>query len=305
MLRKAKPLIGVDIGSTAIKAVELKEASGTHTVVAYGLEATPEGGIVDGTIEDTAAIAAALRRLFTRHCTRTRGVAASVSGGGVFLKRIRVPLMSDVELSASIGWEVEQHIPLELEEVHIDYEPLNEPSSAGDTTEVLVVAARRDKVARHTEAIQVAGRRASVVDLTALALQNVYEANHEIDAAAIVALVDAGASTITVHVVRGSAMLFTRTVMATGNVVLDISSALDDFERTMAGRLERIVLTGGGSRAPGLEDALGVHFGVHVESLDPFRRIVFDDALFNVDRMAAAATAAIAVGLALRRKDDR
>ena len=305
MLRKAKPLIGVDVGSTAIKAVELKEANGVHTVVAYGLEATPEGGIVDGTIEDPVAIAAALRRLFARHRTRTRGVAASVSGGGVFLKRISVPVMSDVELAASIGWEVEQHIPLELEEVHFDYEPLVEPSAAGDTTEVLVVAARRDKVARHTEAIQMAGRRASVVDLAALALQNVYEANHEIDATAIVALVDAGASTITVHVVRGSAMLFTRAVMATGNVALDISTALDDFERTMPGRLERIALTGGGSKAPGLKDALASHFGVHVESLDPFRRIVFDDALFNVDRVAAGATAAIAVGLALRRKNDR
>ena len=304
MVRNGRTLVGVDVGSTAIKAVELKEANGVRNVVTYGIESTPEGAIVDGTIEDPVAIAGALRRLFVRHRTHTRGVAASLSGGGVFLKAITVPVMTDVELAASIGWEVEQHIPLELEEVHFDYQLLAEPSAANDATKILLVAARRDKVAGLAAAIRAAGRRPAVVDVAALALQNVYEANHEIDPTAIVALVDAGARTITLHVVRGDRMLFSRSVIASGNVALDASTALDDFERTAPGRLERIVLTGGRSRSPGLEDALAAHSAVHVELLDPFRRIVFDHERFDVDRREARATAAVAVGLALRGRND-
>ena len=207
MLRKVRPSVGVDIGSSSIKAVELKHADGIPTVQTFGTEPVRAGAIVDGTIEDEAAVTDAVRRLFDRQRIRTRDVVGAVSGGGVFVKRITVPLLSEVELAASIGWEVEQHIPLELKDVHFDYQPLDERAMTDDTIDILLAAATRDKVARHGAVISKAGKRLSIVDVIPFALQNAYEANHDIDPNTVVALVDAGASATTVHILRGNRML--------------------------------------------------------------------------------------------------
>jgi type IV pilus assembly protein PilM len=306
MLRKAGQLVGVDIGSSAIKAVELKEAGGTRTVLAFATEPVPRGAIIDGTIEDAAAIAEAMRRLFDRHRIRTRDVAAAITGSGVFVKRITLPVMSEVELAASIGWEVEQHIPLELDEVHFDYQPVDAAAGAADTMEILLVAARKEKVAQYADVISKAGKRPAIVDVTAFALQNAYEANYEIDPNAIVALVDAGASTITAHILRGDRLLFTRDITASGDVTVDIAAIFDAFAQTVSfSPLDRIVMTGGASNRPALLDVLATRFGIPVERLDPFRRIAFDALRLDGQAAEVVATAAVAVGLALRRRNDR
>lgn len=122
----------------------------------------------------------------------------------------------------------------------------------------------------------------------------------------LIALIDVGASRITVHILRGGRMFVTRD-SATGNdVVAEAIAAIDAFSRTLGSiPLERIVTTGGASRSPDLVEALATRFGVRVEPLDPFRRIAFDQARLDLDAAAVAATAAVAVGLALRTRNDR
>jgi type IV pilus assembly protein PilM len=307
MLRKTRQLVGVDIGSSAVKVVELKAAGNTFSVVAFGTAPTPPGAIVDDAIEDATAVAEVLRRLCDSHGIRSRHVAAAISGHGVFVKSITLPLMTDLELAASIGWEVEQHIALAVEDVHFDYHRFEETEVEADRMEILLVAARRTKVAEHARVISQAGRRPTTIDVAAFALQNVYEANYEIDANTVIALVDAGASTISVHVFRRGRMLFTHSVAASGDVMADIGAALDVFSQSIATPFDRIITTGGASRIPGLAGALATRVGVPVpvEPLDPFRRIVFDETRFGADATDVAATAAIAVGLALRRRNDR
>ena len=306
MFQKSRQVVGVDIGSTAIKAIELNQAAQAHTVRAFGTEPVPAGAVVDGTIADVPAVADAMRRLFERHRIRSSDVATSLSGSGVFVRRITVPMMSELELAASIGWEVEQHIPLDVEELHFDYERLNEATTTTGAMEVLLVAATKEKVARHVDAIAKAGKKPAILDVTALALQNAYEANHDVEPNGLVALIDVGASSNTVHVLRGGRMLFTRDSVTGSDLVAAAVAAIDAFARTLgSSSFDRIVTTGGASTSPELVEALATRFGVPVEPLDPFRRIALDPARRELDAALMTATAAVAVGLALRRRNDR
>ena len=193
---KAKAIVGLDIGSSAVKAVELKTTGKTYRAVAFGSEPVPPDSIVDGAIIDGTAIADAIRRLFERHRFNSKDVAASLSGNAVIVKKINLPVMTDAELAESIYWEAEQYIPFDIQDVNLDYQILNAGTSEGSngTMEVLLVAAKKDKIADYTGVIAQAGRVPVVVDVDAFALQNAYELNYGIEPGAVIVLLNAGAS---------------------------------------------------------------------------------------------------------------
>jgi len=93
----------------------------------------------------------------------------------------------------------------------------------------------------------------------------------------------------------------------TENVMLEIQKTFDFFKATAASeRIDRIMVSGGASRAEAFTEMLGERFEAAVEAFDPFRKIAFDAQKFGIDNPAdAAPTAAVAVGLALRRVGDR
>ena len=99
--------MGLDIGSSAVKAVELKTSGKSYRVTGFGTEPLPPDSIVDGAIIDAAAVSDAIRRLFDGRHIKTKDVAASLSGNAVIVKKISLPIMSDAELAESIYWEAE------------------------------------------------------------------------------------------------------------------------------------------------------------------------------------------------------
>ena len=351
MLRKAKSLVGLDIGSSAVKAVELKAAGRAYKVATYGSEPLPPDSIVDGAIIDGAAVADAIRRLFESRNIRTKEVAASLSGNAVIVKKITLPVMTETELAESIYWEAEQYIPFDIQDVNLDYQVLETGDPAGKgTMDVLLVAAKKEKIADYTGVIAQAGRAAVVVDVDAFALQNAYEANYGIEAGAVVVLLNAGASATNINILNGEQSVFTRDVSIGGNaytealqrelslpletadqlkrgtaangvtfddarpvlravsenVMLEIQKTFDFFKATASSdRIDRIVVSGGASRAEGFTEMLAERFEAPVELFDPFKKIAFDTKKLGVQSADAAATAAVAVGLALRRAGDR
>src|SRR5881296_1072815 len=195
-LRKSsKAVVGLDIGSSAVKAVELKAVGKGFKVVAFAIEPVPPDSIVDGAIIDGAAVADAIRRVFENKAFKTKEVAASVSGNAVIVKKINLPVMTDAELAESIYWEAEQYIPFDIQDVNLDYQILNPGTSAeaNGTMEVLLVAAKKDKIADYTGVITQAGRVPVVVDVDAFALQNAFELNYGPEAGAVIVLLNAGA----------------------------------------------------------------------------------------------------------------
>jgi len=219
MFRRTKAAVGLDIGSSTIKAVELKPVGKMYRVAAFASEPLPRDAIVDGAIIDAGVVADAIRRAFDAAGIKTREVAASLSGNAVIVKKITLPVMTEAELGESIYWEAEQYIPFDIQDVNLDYQitdPGTGPESKG-TMDVLLVAAKKEKIADYTGAIAQAGRTPIVVDVDAFALQNAYEINYGAEENAVVVLVNAGASAININIVRGEFSLFTRDISIGGN----------------------------------------------------------------------------------------
>ena len=217
---KSKSVVGLDIGSSAVKAVELKAAGKNYRVAAFGSQPVPPDSIVDGAIIDAGAVADAIRRLFEGNkAFKAKDVCASLSGNAVIVKKITLPVMTQAELDESIYWEAEQYIPFDVQDVNLDYQILDPgtgPESRG-SMEVLLVAAKKDKIGDYTGVIAQAGRNAVVVDVDAFALQNAYETNYGLEPGQVVVLLNAGASAINVNIIHGDQSVFTRDVSIGGN----------------------------------------------------------------------------------------
>jgi type IV pilus assembly protein PilM len=349
--------VGLDIGSSAVKAVELKPAGKSYRVTAFGVEPIPPDSIVDGAIIDGAAVADAIRRLFDSRGIKTKEVAASLSGNAVIVKKIALPAMSEAELADAIYWEAEQYIPFDVQDVNLDYQLVTgangakAPGAPNAGLEVLLVAAKKEKIADYTGVITQAGRTPVVVDVDAFALQNAYEANYGIEPGAVVVLLNAGASAININVISGDQSQFTRDISIGGNaytealqkelhlsqehaellkkgvavegidfeqarpilravtenVLLEIQKTFDFFRGTTGtDHIDKIVLSGGTSRVDGFAEMVSERFEAQIVEFDPFRTIAFDAQKLGVESAAdVAPTAAVAVGLALRKGGDR
>ena len=349
---KAKAVVGLDIGSSAVKAVELKPAGKGFKVVAFAVEPVPPDSIVDGAIIDGTAVADAIRRLFENRAFKTKEVAASLSGNAVIVKKISLPVMTEAELAESIYWEAEQYIPFDIQDVNLDYQILNPGTSGeGGTMDVLLVAAKKEKIADYTGVISQAGRVPVVVDVDAFALQNAFEINYGLEPDQVVVLLNAGASAININILSGDQSLFTRDISVGGNayteavqkelnlpfdsaelaklgqsvegvdpevvkpvlqamnetVLLEIQKTFDFYKASATSdRIDRIVLSGGACGVDGFSDALAERFGSPVETFDPFRKITFEPAKLGIaEPESLTPSAAVAVGLALRRVGDR
>lgn len=348
---KKKGLVGVDVGSSAIKAVELKvggKGRDEYQLLNIGIEPLPPEAIVDGAIMDSGAVIDAIQRLFQENRIKTADVATGVCGNAVIVKKISLPQMSPDELAESIHWEAEQYIPFDIQDVNLDYQILESGADGRNSMEVLLVAAKKERIVEHTNVIAQAGRDAVVVDVDAFALQNAYEANYGAGPLVTV-LLNAGASAINVNIVSEGQSHFTRDVSLGGNayteavqreldlpfdaaerakkgiaieghtfdevrpvlhavtenVLLEIQKTFDFYRATApSDRIDRMVLTGGSSAIDGFAEALSERFGIPVERFDPFRQVVFDGAM-NEANVDLAATAGVAVGLALRKAGDR
>ncbi|HEU4906940.1 MAG TPA: type IV pilus assembly protein PilM [Solirubrobacterales bacterium] len=220
---KKKSLVGVDVGSSAIKAVELKpigKGGMDFQLVNIGLEALPPEAIVDGAIMDSGAVIDAIQRLFSTQKIKTADVATSVSGNAVIVKKISLPQMSEEELAESIHWEAEQYIPFDIQDVGIDYEVIDDGAEGGNM-DVLLVAVKKDKISDYTSAISQAGRNPQVVDVDVFALQNCFEVNYGLDPGRIIALLNIGASIMNINILRGGSSIFNRDIAVGGNQYTD------------------------------------------------------------------------------------
>lgn len=216
LFRRPKSLVGLDIGSSSVKAIELKASGKGYRVSAIGVESVPPDSIVDGAIIDGGAVADAIRRLFTNKRFKANDVVASLSGNSVIVKKITLPAMTESELSESIYWEAEQYIPFDIQDVSLDYEIID-PGTGQDSMAVLLVAAKKDKIADYTNVIAQAGKTPVVVDVDVFALQNAFEVNYGFEPSTVVAILNAGASAVNINILTGSQSVFTRDVSMGGN----------------------------------------------------------------------------------------
>ena len=146
LFRKSKNLVGLDIGSSAVKLVELKDVKGGgYRLVKSGLETLSPEAIVDGAIMDASLVVDTVNRLVSTANVRNPDFGTSLSGHSVIVKKITMDRMKEAEAREVIRWEAEQHVPFDMDNVELDFQILD-PDGEGLQMTVLLVAAKRELV---------------------------------------------------------------------------------------------------------------------------------------------------------------
>jgi type IV pilus assembly protein PilM len=213
---KLRPLIGVDISSTAVKMVELVDAGkGQPRVERYAIEPLPKDAVVDGNLASIEAVAETLQRCWKRLGTSTRFVAMALPTAAVITKKITLPAtLRDQEMEIQVESEANQYLPFALEEVNLDFQVIGPAPGNPDDVEVLLAASRKEKVEDRVAAAEVAELKPVVMDVEVYATEAAYElVTKQLPgegAGQIVALVDVGASAMKITIMKDDQQLYTR-----------------------------------------------------------------------------------------------
>jgi type IV pilus assembly protein PilM len=258
-LNRTRQLIGLDIGSHAVKMVALRPAKGElpFELSHFGVAELPEDLIVDGAIVDAEPLAQVISELLDQHKVRSPLVAASISGNAVIVRRISLPRQDPEELRESLPHEAQDHIPFDIQDVDLDFAILWEDEET-DTMEIVLVAAKRDRVDEHVGVIEQAKRTATIMDIDAFAMQNAFEYSYPERQFEDVAILNLGSTVINMAVLEGGQPSFWRDI-AIGvdqySVALQRQFMLDAFDaEEVLRRVSRNALDDGSGDDRGLAD---------------------------------------------------
>lgn len=225
-MRSDPTVVGIDIGSHAVKVVEVSRKGDRATVSNYGIGYLPPDAIVDGEVMDSEIVVECIQDLLNERGISGKNVASAISGRSVIVKRIQMDQMSEEEAADAIYWEAEQHVPYGIDEISLDYQILGDSEEEGKM-DVLLVAAKRETVEMHTALLRDAGLTPYVVDVDSFAVQNSFEANYECEEGERVLLLNVGSSVTNVNLLSNGAPLITRDLSVAG------SAFADEVQRTL------------------------------------------------------------------------
>ena len=174
---KAPPLIGVDISTSAVKMVELSDSGNKmYRIERYAIEPLPRDSVVEGNINNLDAVGEAVKRCHNRLGSSIKNVAIALPNAAVITKKILVPAgLTEEEIEVQVETEANQYIPFSLDEVNLDFQVIGPAPGGSEDVEVLIAASRKEKVEDRVASVEVAGLKATVVDVDLLAAQAAYE----------------------------------------------------------------------------------------------------------------------------------
>ncbi|MCB9833251.1 MAG: type IV pilus assembly protein PilM [Planctomycetes bacterium] len=335
MFSAGKSFVGLDIGSSTIKAVELSRVGKGVQVTGIGqVEArgqTPEDQI------------RAVADLLKQGGFKTKRVVTAVSGKMVIIRYLSMVPMSDEELRNAILFEAEKYIPFGLDESTIDCQRIGK---SGGNDNVILVAVKTSALDSHMNVAQKAGFTPEIVDVDAIALGNAYDLVREYSEdqaadGAVMAFVDVGATKTCVNIMQDGVSLFTREIYFGGRdftsaiarrlgmeesdaeslkrvpgdseeelrdavfpTIDDLGNELqlsfDYFENQHGRSPDRVLLSGGGSRLPFFQESFERILERPVSIFNPFDGLPVSDDIDQDMLIGGGPQMAIAVGLAAR-----
>jgi type IV pilus assembly protein PilM len=343
-LSKNNLVVGVDIGSHAIKVCQLKRTDKGYAVVALGSAVLPEGAVDDGTLVEPEIVGKAISGLFSNLKITNKKVGISISGYSVIVKKVNLIMMSDAQMEEHIMAEAEQYIPFDIEDVYLDFQSLKPTSENADRTDVMLVAAKKEVVDDYLEMLESIGLQPVLVDVDGFALENTYECSGA--KGENVALVDIGASKMNINILsKGMSVVARDIVVGSRQLTEQIGASLDlDFDEAEAIKLgqnpagenqetiedifsstctqwvleikkaidlyhannpdsplQRLILSGGGSKVIGLNDFLAQETGLEVELFNPFKQMSSNAKKIDAEYLnSIGPEMAIATGIAIR-----
>jgi type IV pilus assembly protein PilM len=239
LFSKKGSVVGLDIGSSSIKLLELAEMKGGYQLRNFGIAPLPPEGIVDGALMDSVTIVDSIRGLTNALRIKTKDVVTSVSGHSVIVKKINIPVMTEDELEESIQWEAERYIPFDINDVNMDFQILGPTEGGEELMEIVLVAAKKDIINDYLSVIVEAGFNPVIVDIDSFAIENMFEANYPVTRDEVTALANIGASVTNINILKKGVSSFTRDIFTGGNSITEeIQRQLNvDFDEAEALKL--------------------------------------------------------------------
>jgi type IV pilus assembly protein PilM len=337
-------VVGVDIGSHAVKVCQLKRTDHAYSVVALGSVILPEGAVDDGTLNDAEAVAKAISGLFNNLKIKNKKIGFSISGYSVIVKKVNLAVMAEDQLEAHIMSEAEQYIPFDIEDVYLDFQDLKTNTETIERTDVMLVAAKKEIVDDYLAMLKSIDLLPVIVDVDGFSLESTYENSYpQLDN---VALVDIGASKMNINILSGGISVVARDIVVGSRQlteqlqgafdldfqeaealklglipagdrqqeiekifsttctqwVLEIKKAIDLYHSNHPDApLNKLVLSGGGSKVVGLSDFLAKETSLNVEIFNPFAKMTSNDKKIDPEYLKKIGPEmAIASGIAIR-----
>ena len=338
--RGEKRLIGLDLGSSAVKAVEYTDYGDRLVVTGFSMKPVESKDLIGQALKDCIAEG-------NFHC---KDVAVSISGRGVVVRFVNMTKMEEDELESAVRYEADKYIPFELSDVMLGcqrLENVQDPTMSEKEMKVLIVAAKKDLVEEVIDTVKRAGLTPTIIDVDLFALSNSYETKQRLGpkmetGGKVDVLVDIGANKTLVAIVKNLTLRFAREFYIAGNDFTDalakrlgldlheaevlkqnpagremeveeaVQQVLEDFasevrlsfdyyESQYEEEVDEIFLSGGGARLYGISQWLEQAFGKRVSLWDPFELMEVDETAVNPESFSRnAPRLAVAAGLASR-----
>lgn len=236
LFSKQELVVGIDIGSHAVKICQLKRTSAGYSLVAIGSTVLPEGAVEDGTLNDPEAVSEAISGLIKNLKIKNRKIGFSISGYSVIVKKVNLAVMDDGQLEEHIMAEAEQYIPFDIEDVYLDFQDLKTSKKDTDRTDVMLVAAKKEIVDDYLEMFQSLNLDPVVVDVDGFAFENSYEYNNP--GGDNVALIDIGASKMNINILAQGVSVVARDIIVGSRQLTEQIQNLFDIEGTEAEKIK-------------------------------------------------------------------
>jgi len=237
-----KKLVGLDIGSSSLKLAEIISSSRGHVLNRFLQIPLPKGIIIDGVLADSNALTLKIKELFRNSGCGRKGVITSLAGNSVIIKKVTLDQINETELRDLIHDEAGKYLPFDnMDDVNYDFQILGDNSYNPNQMDIIIVAAKKDVVNSYLEAVTAAGLNVMIMDVAPFVLESVYEANYEFDNDEIVVIINIGASTTGINVLKGGMSIFTRDFALAGN---SITESLQEKYKVTFEEAEKIKING-------------------------------------------------------------
>ena len=220
LARKSRTSVGLDIGSSYVKIVEVDHSKNGPTLKSYGVVKLPPEAIVEGEIMDRSLVIEGIQGCMAKANVEKKDVVTAVSGRAVIVKKIVMDKMNPDDAKEAIFWEAEQHVPFDIDDVCLDFEVLRDDVGANQM-EILLVAAKKEMVETHASLVKDAGYNPVIIDVDSFAIQNAYELTHEDLGNRVAGLINIGSDVTNINVIQNSIPLFTRDLSVGSNAFIE------------------------------------------------------------------------------------
>jgi type IV pilus assembly protein PilM len=266
--------IGLDIGTSGVRAAELSFGKGGVTLEKFGQVALPEGAVRDGEVVDSDAVADAIKQLWTHTKFGSKKVVIGVANQKVIVRQVELPWMPIDDLKKSLAFQVQDFVPMPVDQAVLDFHPLEEVGAGGANHLVrgLLVAASRDMVNANLEAVTKAGLSPVMVDLTSFAvIRSLADADHLGLSSQVEALVDVGARVTNIVVHQGGVPRFVRILLMGGQDVTDAVAERMGVPQQQAEAIKQQLSAGTGELGMEMQAATRVIEAVAAQFVDEVR----------------------------------